>query len=179
MKLVHLNPDSFSQLVSSQVIVVTGTLEIARNEIVLFTGPEDYPDFPFRVIIAARFRAWAPLRPRKGGAPAAAMLFNAWWILNRPFLMQDVAVSGRRYHAGSMIVDVHEADEVVIRQRRFEETGPLQNPGPREPALRTVDERRIADLFHRLWGRDKSHPEYDKQQWNELQALLRARGVKF
>ncbi|HLS47753.1 MAG TPA: hypothetical protein VK012_04495 [Gemmatimonadales bacterium] len=180
MKLIHLDPAGFSRLVQQGVTVVGAHMEIAKDEIVLFVAPEDYPKYPFHVVIAARFRDWMPLRPIAGEAAQVWALFpNAWWILNKPFLMQDVAMSGRRYHTGAPIVEVHEADEVIIRQRGIQETGPLQNPGPREPPLRTVDDERIMVLFHDLWGRDKSHPEYNKAEWSELQRLLRDRGVRF
>ena len=33
-------------------------------------------------------------------------------------------------------------------------------------------------LFHRLWGRDKEHSDYDKHEWSILQLMLNRLEVK-
>ena len=36
----------------------------------------------------------------------------------------------------------------------------------------------IVTLFHRLWGKAKDSPDYDKREWQNLQLFFNSKGVK-
>ena len=173
MKLIHLEERGFTTLTESGIALVLGHASMQPDEVALFAAPETYPRYPFQVVAAARFHDWVPLTTGNW-----ALRPKAWWILRDPFAMGEVAVSGRTYHGGERVVDVHEADEMAIRARGISWTGPLQNPGPPREVLRTWEEHQVAQLFHRLWGKAKDGEPYDKSEWARLLEMLRERGVK-
>ena len=179
MKLIHLDRESFAMLLRYEVTVLAERVEMAENEIMLFTAPDDYPKHAFQVVLAGRFGGWFGVVPVLEHEAGHGLRPKSWWILRNPFAIGEVAVSGRRYHTGRIIYEVHEADELAIRSRGIEWTGPLQNPGPRETPLRSYNHHEIARLFHRLWGKARDTLDYDKAEWGQLQALMREEGIRF
>lgn len=89
-------------------------MDIAENEIVLVTAPEDYPGYPFQVVIGTRFNRWIPLAEVGSRPKAWGFHPKAGWILRDPFGIGELAVSGRTYHTGEQIVDMLEERGVVV-----------------------------------------------------------------
>jgi len=176
MKVLHPDKEQFSCLVQLEFILMPKTVPIAENEIVLVTAPENYPTYPFQVVIGTRFRHWMPLADLPGHPPVWGFQTKAWWILRDPFGIGELAVSGRKYHGGEAIVDVHEVDEMIIRQRGIHWTGPLQRPGPPREVMRTWTDHETRRLFHKLWSQSGG-PDYNKQDWKRLRDMLEERGV--
>jgi hypothetical protein len=177
MKVLHPDSQQFSTLIQLSAIITPVQWDIAENEIVLITAPEEYPKYPFQVVVASRFDQWIPLE--KLGTQPTRWMFRpkSWWILRDPFGMGQFTVSGRRYHGGATLVEVHEADEVAIRKHGFEWSGPLHHPGPSKDVLAEVLHEETRRVFHHLWGKAHDWPDYDKQEWTRLLGLLSRQGV--
>ena len=46
-----------------------------------------------------------------------------------------------------------------------------------EAAQREKDIEESSELFHKLWGEAHDSPQYNKDNWNRLQTLLRKLGI--
>lgn len=86
--------------------------------------------------------------------------------LERPFDLDEVKITSTLYAEGGAWTYVAPQDAQCLEQKGLLKFG----------AHAALDER-IRELFHDLWCDAGIQGAYDKADWNELQSLLKAKGV--